>query len=141
MSNPFAQGAVVRLVNRVVDADGKRVPRKYMVGGIAFWIHEYLDVPVEYAGLILHQSMYKIDPVNHRGEYRLGCERFGTLMTDVSVDETERLELVDRSLLPPARQQANPTRIHNPIRRFDKLSINDPRDGDGAFSGEFGTRK
>lgn len=141
MSNPFSQGAVVRLVNRVVDADGKRVPRKYMVGGIAFWIHEYLDVPVEYASLIIRQSMYKIDPVNHRGEYRLGCEKFGTPMADVPVAETERIELIDRSLLSPARQKANPTRIHNPIRRFDALRMADPRDGDGAHAGEFGTRK
>jgi hypothetical protein len=141
MSNPFSQGAVVRLVNRVVDPDGKRVPRKYMVGGIAFWIHEYLDVPVEYADLIIHQSMYKIDPVNSRGHYRLGCERFGIPMADVPVAETERDELIDRTLLSPQRQKAKPTRFHNPIRRMDRLKISDPRDGDGAFAGEFGNRK
>ena len=141
MSNPFSQVAVVRLVNRVVGPDGKRVPHEYMVGGVAFWIDEYLDVPAEYAELLIRQSMYKIDPVSNRGDYRLGCERFGTPMADVPVAETLRDELIDRSLLSPQRQKAKPTRFHNPIRRMDALKIADPRDGDGAFAGEFGNRK
>jgi len=108
-----------------------------MVGGQAFWIHEYLDVPVEYAELIIHQSMYRIDPVSNRGDYRLGCDKFGTPMADVPVAETERVELIDRSLLSPVRQKATHTRFHNPIRRMDSLTQADPKSGDGAFAGEF----
>ena len=141
MSNPFSQTAVVRLVNRVIGPDGKRVPHEYMVGGVAFWIHEYLDVPVEYAELLIHQSMYKIDPVSNRGDYRLGCEKFGVPVTDVPLVETERAELIDRSLLSPLRQKLKPTRFHNPIRRMDPMKQADPRAGDGAFPGEFGDRK
>ena len=137
MSNPFSQGAVVRLVNRVVDLDGKRVPAEYMVGGAAFWVQEYLDVPAEYAELLIHQSMYRIDPINAQGSYRLGCEQFGVPVTDVPLAVTERDELIDRTLLSPLRQKAKPTRFHNPIRRMDPLKQADPKAGDGAFAGEF----
>lgn len=137
--NPFGLGPVVRVVNRVVDSDGKRVPYECMVGGEAFWINDTLDLPRDVARLVIHHSMYRIDPVTSQADYRLGCEKLGTPTSDLSVAEVDRVELIDRELLPPNRQNVKTVRIHNPIRRMDPLMSNTPKPNtDGAFPASFG---
>lgn len=139
--NPFGLGPVVRVVNRVVDSDGKRIPQEYRVGGEAFMVDDTMDLPVGYARIVIHQSMYRIDPVTHIAEYKLGCSKLGITEEPLPVEETQRTELIDRDLLPPNRQKVKTVRIHNPIRRMDPVSANIPRpNGDGAFPAEFGER-
>lgn len=149
--NPFGLGAVVRLVNRVVDEDGARVPQEYMVGGEAFWIRDTLDVPAGVARIVIHQSMYKLDPVSHGAVYKVGCEELGVPTEPIPVAETKRLELLEREYLPPDRQfgakdrygrTLKPVRMHNPIRRMDPIAINAPRPSEnGALPGEYGDRR
>ena len=136
--NPFGLGPVVRVVNRVKDSDGKPVRFEARVGGEAFYIEEALDLPRDVARLVIHQSMFKIDPVTHQPDHRLGCKALGAPEEPIAAVEVERIELIDRDLLPPHRQDVKRVRIHNPIRRMDALKTNAPRPGEnGAFPGEF----
>ena len=137
--NTFGLGPVVRVVNRVRDAEDKPVVFKAMVGGEAIKIVETLDLPRDIARLVIHQSMFRIDPVTHQATHRLGCKALGVPEDPVSLAEVEsRGELIDRDLLPPHRQDVKRVRIHNPIRRMDPIRINAPRPGEnGAFPGEF----
>jgi hypothetical protein len=137
--NTFGLGPVVRVVNRVRDADGQPVVFKAMVGGESLKIVETLDLPHDIARLVIHQSMFRIDPVTHQPTHRLGCKALGVPEDPVSLAEVEsRGELIDRDLLPAHRQDVKRVRIHNPIRRMDPLKINAPRPGDnGAYPGEF----
>jgi hypothetical protein len=149
--NPFGLGAVVRLVNRVVDADGNRVPQEFMVGGVAFWLKDTLDVPIEVARIVIQQSMYKIDPVTYGASYKVGCEALGIPIDSIPLEETQRLELIEREYLTPDRQfgakdrhgrTLKPVRMHNPIRRKDPLSVGAPHPSDnGALPGEYGSRR
>ena len=137
--NPFGLGPVVRVVNRVRDSEGKPVVFKAMVGGEAVKIVESLDLPRDIARLVIHQSMFRIDPVTHQPTHRLGCKALGVSEEPVPLAEVEsRNELIDRDLLPPHRQDVKSVRIHNPIRRMDSLTIRAPRPGDnGAYPGEY----
>lgn len=137
--NPFGLGPVVRVVNRVVDADGKRVPVECMVGGEAFVVTDHVDLPSGLARIAIQQSMYRIDPVTFAADYKLGCEKLGAPTSDIPVSETQRAELVDRDLLPPHRQNVKTVRIHNPIRRMDSIMVKAPKpNSDGAFPAGFG---
>lgn len=149
--NPFGLGPVVRLVNRVVDIDGKPVPQEYQVGGVAFWLKDTMDVPIGVARIVIMQSMFKLDPVTYGATYKVGCEELGVPVESIPVEETQRLELIERENLPPDRQLGakdrhgrtfKPVRIYNPIRRMDPLAVNAPRPSDnGALPGEFGDRR
>jgi hypothetical protein len=137
----YGFGRTVRLVNRVIDENGKRVPIEFMVGGEAIWLRDNLDVPVGVARIMIHQSMYKIDPVSGLPSYKLGCESLGCEETDLPVSETKRLELVDRDLMPESsRGKMKVEKLHNPINpALSRRSQSGPRAGDdGAFPGEFG---
>lgn len=137
--NPFGLGPVVRVVNRVVDEQGQRVPMKCMVGGEAIKIVDTIDLPMGLARIAIQQSMYRIDPVTHAADYKLGCEKLGTPVSDLPVSETQRTELIDRELLPPNRQNVKTVRIHNPIRRMDSMMVRVPKpNADGAYPAGFG---
>lgn len=139
----FGMGPVVRLVNRVVDENGKRVPIEFMVGGEAIWLRDSLDVPIGVARIMIHQSMYKIDPVTGLPSYRVGCNTLGCEETDLPASETKRMELVDRDLMSESeRSKMRVEKIHNPINpALSRRPSAGPRAGDdGAHPGEFGWR-
>lgn len=136
------KGPVVRLVNRVIDEKGERVPQEYMLGGEALWVRDTLDVPVGEARIIIHQSMYKIDPVNGVPSYKLGCRALSCDDTDLPVAEIKRTELIERELLPESeRKKMKLERIHNPINPAMSRGVSAIKgDAEGAQPGEFGFR-
>lgn len=140
----FGFGQTVRLKNRVIDDKGERVPIEFMVGGEAIWVRDTLDAPIGVARIMIHQSMYKVDPVTGLPSYKLGCDRLGCEETDLPVAETKRLELLDRDLMPEsARGKMRVEKIHNPINpALSRRPQAGPGAGnDGAFPGEFGWRE
>lgn len=138
----FGLGPAVRLVNRVRDADGKQVPWEGMVGGEAVWVHDTLDVPLGVARILIHQSMYKVDPANGAASYRLGCAKLGAPEDPLTVDEVTRQELFERELLSDAeRAKVQTKRIHNPINPAMSRGARVLRGTEeGALPGEFGGR-
>lgn len=138
----FGMGPVVRLVNRVRDADGKQVPWEGMAGGEALWVVDTLDVPLGVARILIHQSMYKVDPANGSPSYRLGCVKLGAPEEPLTVDEVTRIELFDRELMSEDEQKKMVTkRIHNPINPAMSRGARILRPTDeGAMPGEFGGR-
>ena len=143
-------GRTVRVVNRVVGEDGRPVPHDFMFGGEAGRITDSLDLPVGVARVVIHHSMYKMDPVNNIPEYTLGCAELGADEAPLTLAETKRAELIARELLTPDRQfgakdkfgrtfQAVP--IHNPINPRRDASPIGPRPNEGGVHpGEFGDR-
>lgn len=138
----FGMGPVVRLVNRVIDEDGSRVPQEYMFGGEAVWVRDTLDVPIGVARVIIHQSMFKIDPVSGAPTYKLGCLKLDCPIDDVPVASIKRAELIERELLPESeRKKMKFERIHNPINPGLSRGTSAIKGGDeGAQPGEFGFR-
>ena len=138
----FGLGRTVRLVNRVVDESGNKVPMEYMVGGEAVWVRDTLDVPVGAARILIHQSMYKIDPINATPSYKLGCRELEVDPSDLPFADTQRLELLERELLPESeRRKMKVERIHNPINPgLSRVAKNIRPDEEGALPGEFGFR-
>ena len=141
---------IVTVVNRVVDADGKRVPYQAYFDGTVITIQDSEPVTAGAARVIVHNSMYRIDPDTNYGLYRLGVKEWGMPVEDVSDAEVHsRNELIDREQLPPHRQfgaidSKTGKRYQQfvkkqPIRRHDPIAISSPgaRD-DGVFPGGFG---
>jgi len=139
----FGMGPTVKLTNRVIDEDGNRVPYEGTVGGETVWVRDTLDVPIGVARILIHQSMYKIDPVSGTPSYKLGCKDLGTDCTDVPVKETRRAELLERELLPDSQKgKTQFVKIHNPINPGMSRALPPTRQGqDGALPGEFGFRE
>ena len=136
---------MIRLVNRVVDKDGKRIPREIMFNGEVIVIRDTLDLPVGIARIAIHQSMYRVDPVTGHADYKLGAldsatgePMWGLPHDDLTEAEVTRVELYGRELDPGSRKVES-RKIHNPIRRHDPLTQSDPRPNeDGASTGHFG---
>lgn len=139
----FGLGPSVRITNRVVDESGERIAQEYMVGGEAVWVRDTLDVPLGVARIMIHQSMYKIDPVNSTPSYRLGCKELGIDPSDIQLADTQRLELLERELLPESeRKKMKVERLHNPINPGLSRGARTIRDNEeGALPGEFGFRE
>jgi len=140
----------VRVVNRVRDETGAPVPHDFMFGGEAGRITDYLDLPVGVARVVIHHSMFRMEPVNSVPEYTLGCAELGADESPLAVADTKRSELVDRRLLPPARQFGakdkfgrtfKTVEIYNPINPRRDASPIGPRPTEGGVHpGEFGDR-
>jgi hypothetical protein len=128
-----------------------RVPFEFIYGGEAGWIKDTLSVPKGVARIIIHQSMYRMDPITNLANYRLGCKELDIPTSDIPVEDTRRIELIDRECLTPDRQfgardrqgrTLKPVTIHNPIRRVDPLTVSNPRPNEnGASQGEYGDRR
>src|SRR5581483_4458372 len=95
---------VVELVNRVHDANGRPVPWEGRYGGDPILITDRLSVPVGVARILIQQSMYRLEPDTMRAEYRLGCEALRCPTDPIPQSDVERVELIERELLPPDRQ-------------------------------------
>ena len=65
----LGMGPVVRLVNRVVNEAGERVPQDVTFGGEALTVRDTLDVPLGAARVIMDASRtsQRIDPALSRG--------------------------------------------------------------------------
>lgn len=139
----FGMGPVVRLVNRVVDEKGERVPQEVMLGGEALWIRDFTDMPLGAARIVIHQSMYKIDPVTGAPSYKLGCQALGVPVDDLPVSETRRTELIERELMPESeRKKMKLEKIHNPINPgLSRGVVPIKGTAEGAQPGEFGFRE
>lgn len=139
----FGMGPVVRLVNRVVDDKGERVPLEVMLGGEALWIRDFIDMPLGAARIVIHQSMYKIDPVTGSPSYKLGCKALDVPVDDLPVSETRRTELIERELMPESeRKKMKYERIHNPINPgLSRGVVPIKGTAEGAQPGEFGFRE
>lgn len=136
----FGQGPLVRIINRVVDEKGERVPQECMFGGEATWIRDSLDVPIGIARILIHQSMYKLDALTGLPLYKLGCRSFENCpVDDLPVNELNRDELIDRSEAQKKRMKL--TRINNPINPGQSRGPQQIRpNAEGAQPGEFGFR-
>jgi hypothetical protein len=142
-------GAIVTVVNRVVDEQGQKVPYEAYVDGTVMKIVDSAPVPAGVARIIVHNSMYAIDPVTYSGQYKLGVKEWGLPVEDLPLPTVQRLELVERAHLGPHRQfgatdpktgkKYTPYRLRNDIRRHDPITqtMPGPRQ-DGAFPGGFG---
>lgn len=138
-------GNMVRLVNRVIDKDGNRVPWEVRIGGEVVKMTDTLDLPIGMARIAVHQSMYRVDPVTGAADYRLGVldvasgnPLWGLPVDDIGLDQVTRTELYGREL-DPASRKVETRRMHNPIRRHDPLAQDTPRpEEDGAHPGHFG---
>ncbi len=138
----LGMGPVVRLVNRVVDEKGERVPQNVTFGGEALVVRDTLDVPIGAARVIIHQTMYKVDPVSGAPSYRLGCSTLGCPTEDIPVKDAYRVELIDRDLMPESeRKKMKLERIHNPINPgLSRGPVGIRQDQEGSQPGEFGYR-
>lgn len=140
----------VKVVNRVVRADGTKVPYTAYFGGDTVTFTDAIHVPRGVARIIIHNSMYRQEPDTFAVEYKLGCLEMQVPEDPVSEEDVDRMELIDRSLLSPDRQFGAKDqwgralkpwrRVYTP-RRTDPISIVDPGKGDGAFSGQYGEPK
>lgn len=147
---PRHRGPLVRVVNRIVGEDGQPVPYEYMFGGEAGWITDHVDLPVDEARVVIHNSMFRVDPVSNLPEYKLGCAALGANEAPIAADQTKRHELIQRELLSPDRQfgakdrfgrTLKPVPFHNPINPRRDASPIGPRPNEaGALPGEFGER-
>ena len=138
----LGMGPVVRLVNRVVNEQGERVPQNVTFGGEALVVRDTLDVPVGAARVIIHQSMYKVDPVSGAPSYRLGCQKLNCPEDDLPVKEAYRTELIERELMTESeRGKMKLVKIHNPINPGLSRGPGAIRDtAEGSQPGEFGFR-
>lgn len=133
MSFLSALGKSVRIVNRVVDENGKKVPYEAYVDGDSFKIEDEIMLPSGVARIIVHNSMYAIDPETCYGQYKLGVAEWGMDVSDLPTSQVQRLELIEREQLPPHRQfgapdhktglrKYTPYRKSNPVRRHDPVA-------------------
>src|SRR5258708_2315334 len=137
----------VTVVNRVRDKDGKPVPWTAYYGGESFTIVDKVSMPLGAARVVIHHSMYKLEPDTMFGSYRLGCEELGLPTDPLTQDEVGRIELIDRELLGADRQfgakdrfgrKLTPVRKQYRAMRHDSLIAANPGSGDGAYAGEVG---
>lgn len=138
----FGRGPVVRLVNRVVNEKGERVPQSARIGGEALVVRDTIDLPIGEARVLIHQSMYKIDPVSGEPSYKLGCSALGIPVDEIPEKDTQRVELIERELMPESeRKKMKLEKIHNPINPGLSRGITPIRsDQEGSQPGEFGYR-
>ena len=139
---------IVKVINRVVDEDGKPVPYDAHVAGECITIVDSVSLPEGMARIIVHNSMYEMDPFGFQGKYKLGVKEWGIPVDPIKKSELDaRVELIEREALTPDRQfgfknkdgkQYQPKRISNPIRRQEPLAVNMPGRQDGAFPGTYG---
>src|SRR6266480_5053777 len=130
-----ALGKQVTVVNRVRDDKGEVVPYDAFIDGTVLVIRESERVHEGVARIIVHNSMYKIDPISYNGLYKLGVADWGMDVSPINESEAKPLELVDRESLTPDRQfgykrqdgkSYQPKRINNTIRRHDPVGMNIP---------------
>lgn len=126
---------VVCVVNRVVDSEGNKVRQECMVDGQAVWVEDKLYVPLGVAKIMIHQSMFVMDPVTRQFQYKLGCDELRVPTGPLPLEIVKRIELIDRSLLPGKTETR---RIHNPITRHESMVAPSPGSGDGAHQGTYG---
>ena len=138
----FGQGPIVRVVNRVINEAGERVPYNAMFSGEALVLRDTMDMPIGMARVVIHGSMYKVDPVSGAPSYKLGCSSLGCPTDDLPLDEVNRIELIDRSLMSESeRKKMKLERIHNPINPGLSRGPAAIREtSEGAQPGEFGYR-
>jgi hypothetical protein len=138
----FGLGRQVKVVNRVRKEDGSPVPFEARWGGEAFWIKDSMDLPYDVARTVIHQSMYKIDPVTSLPDYRLGCEELGTATSALTVETVTRVELLERELMSPNLQKIKTVKLHNPIMpRRDAHRPAVRESTDGAQPGMYGDQR
>jgi hypothetical protein len=141
-------GKQVTVVNRVRDDKGQPVPYDAFIGGTVVVIRESERLPEGIARIIVHNSMYKIDPISFEGHYKIGVPEWGLPIDPITEAEAHPLELVERENLTPDRQfgykrqdgkSYRPKRFGNTIRRHDPLALNIPGPRqDGAMPAGFG---
>lgn len=146
--NISSLGKMVVIVNRMRDASGSVVPYDAFIDGTCMIIRETAHLPEGLARIIVHNSMYSIDPHNFGGQYKLGVEEWGMPITPLTPKDVNRIELIERESLTPDRQfgatakdgkKLMPVKINNPIRRHDPISMNIPGPRqDGAHPAGFG---
>ena len=135
----FGLGSTVRLINRVTNEKGEKVPQEYMFGGEAVWVRDTLDVPVGIARILVHQSMYKLDSTTGIPAYRLGCREFNIPVDDLPLKEIQRDELIDRP--ESQKKKMKFEHIANPINPGQSRGPQFLRaNAEGAQPGEFGYR-
>lgn len=127
-------GKMVVVVNRVVDEHGNRVPYEAYIDGTVLKIMDEEHVPSGIARIIVHNSMYALDPDTYIGQYKLGVAAWGLPVDDLPLSEVQRLELINREQLPVHRQfgavdnktgkKYQAVRRHNPVRRHDPIAQN-----------------
>lgn len=136
----------VTLVNRLVDDDGQPVPQEFMYDGESVVIVDRTTVPVGAARIIVHHSMFKMDPVTSVPQYKLGVPEWDLPCEPICLSEIGD-ELLDRDAVGWPRQTIKGTKLGKgpPLRnvgaRHDPIAVNDPRGGDGAFPGHYGDPK
>lgn len=132
----FGLEPTVVLVNRVVDDDGRPVPHIGMFDGQRVEIVDRLPVPYSVARILIHHSMFRLDPNTNLAEYKLGCPEM-QLPTDVlkQSEIDQRNELLDRDKMTHG-QRVKAVALNNPIRRTTPVSM-DASGGDRAFPGFF----
>lgn len=145
-------GESVTVVNRVVDSAGKPVPYDAHVDGDVITIVDSVSLPSGIARIIVQGSMYCLDPETRQGQYKLGIKEWGVTapIDPVSQEEIrDRLELIERTKLPPDRQYGWTTTdgkkfaaVRTKIAlspRSDPIAMNVPGPRqDGAHPGGFG---
>lgn len=132
----FGLEPTVTLVNRVVDDEGRHVPQVGMFDGQRVEIVDRLPVPYSVARILIHHSMYRLDPNTNLAEYRLGCPEMDLPTNEIKQSDIDsRNELLDRDKMSYG-QKVKAVSINNPIRRTTPTSM-DASGGDRAFPGFF----
>jgi hypothetical protein len=141
-------GTLVTVYNRVRDAEGKVVPYDAHFDGDVIRIMESERVPEGIARIIVHGSMYAMDPHGFDGKYKLGVQEWGLPIDPLTPADLDRVELIERERLTPDRQfgfkdkdgkRYMPVKFSNVIRRHDPISMNIPGPRqDGALPAGFG---
>jgi len=131
-------GPLVKVINRVRGADGSLIPYEGVVDGEAIVVRDTLDLPLGVARILIHGSMYRVDPVTLETAYKLGCAELGAPEDPIPVEETQRVELIDRSGLPEQKMELQRIRNNNRVRRHDPIGVSTPApNADGALQGSF----
>jgi hypothetical protein len=142
-------GPIVTVYNRQVDENGHRVPYDAFIDGQCITIKDSHPFPEGLARIIVHHSMYKMDPDTSNGEYRLGVKEWDLPVDDLKLAEIQRVELIERELLPPNRQfgAKDPktgrryqavTRKQSIRRHLPMQQVSPRANEDGAHAGGFG---
>lgn len=132
----FGLQPTVTLVNRVVDEAGKPITQYYTFDGRSVAITTELQVPLGVARILIHNSMWKLDPTITSPEYKLGCPELDLPVEPITPDMlASKNELLDRSKMAHGAK-VKAVHIHNPIIRTTPISL-DGRGGDRAFPGYF----
>jgi len=141
---------IVTVINRVRDADGKPVPYTAYYGGESYTFDDKIQLALGEARVVIHHSMYRLEPDTMYGHYKLGSPELGLPCDPLPVGEVHKEELIDRELLPVDRQLGSKDRFgrtltrvekrYRPMRTDDWVAPN-PGSGDGAYAGSYGEPK